>query len=559
MAERPACKQNLSARTIGAAFVFSFIALFVLNLPDHLHAFSPRAFLHLPVEIPLLALALVLLPRRIALFLAALCTALLGLVLFLRLGDIGVQSAFQRRFNPYLDVRIFADGWNVFSGAVGPLAASLAVVGAVAAFLAVLAFFVLSARALARLSGRAARAMALAFACVLAVGLALWGAGAATGTRSYADAGGSAYIVARIEAVATAMRDMRDFDRMLAESDGLADSETLFRAVEGRDIVLVFIESYGRSAVEDPRYAPLIGPRLEAVEEELSEAGFAVASGWSRSPTMGGLSWLAHGTFLSGLWVDNQARYDRLMMSDRKSLNRLFREAGWRTAAIMPAITMDWPEGAYYGYDTIFASDDLGYEGKPFNWVTMPDQYTLLAFDRLVRHTGDDRPVMAEIALISSHAPWTPVPELIDWADVGDGSVFDRQATSGDPPAVVWSDRARVRRQYIRTIDYALQTIGDYIARFGEDAVFIVLGDHQPAPLVTGPDASRAVPVHVISRDARLVERFESEGFAPGMTPAAEAPELPMDTMRARVIRIFSETPSADRPAAFPAGVKSAL
>jgi len=167
-----------------------------------------------------------------------------------------------------------------------------------------------------------------------------------------------------------------------------------------------------------------LGALGKACAEALAGLGFKV-TGWSRSPTMGGLSWLAHGTFLSGLWVDNQARYDRLMMSDRRSLNRLFREAGWRTAAIMPAITMDWPEGSYYGYDTIFASDDLGYQGKPFNWVTMPDQYTLVAFDRLVRHAGNDRPVMAEIALISSHAPWTPVPELIDWADVGDGRAFD--------------------------------------------------------------------------------------------------------------------------------------
>ena len=50
-----------------------------------------------------------------------------------------------------------------------------------------------------------------------------------------------------------------------------------------------------------------------------------------------------------------------------------------------PAITMDWPEASYYGYDEVFASNDLGYRGKPFNWITMPDQYTLSAFDRLAR------------------------------------------------------------------------------------------------------------------------------------------------------------------------------
>ncbi|WP_244464837.1 sulfatase [Martelella endophytica] len=552
MAEELSGKRNQRARTFGAALTFFVIALFVLNLPDHPHAFSLKAFLHLPVEIPLLGLALVLLRPRIARILAALATLALGIVLFLRLGDIGVQSAFQRPFNPYLDVRIFADGWNVFSGAVGPVAAALAVACAILLFCGVLALFFLAASSLARVSGKSANGALLGFSGLLAVGLFLWLAGAATGTRVYADAGGSTYIVARVRAVAAAVKDMQGFDRQLVENDTRSDTDGLFQAVQGRDIVLIFIESYGRSAIEDPRYAPLIGPRLADVRDELSRAGFASASGWSRSPTMGGLSWLAHGTFLSGLWVDNQARYDRLMMSDRKSLNRLFRENGWRTAAIMPAITMDWPEGAYYGYDTIFASDDLGYQGKPFNWVTMPDQYTLAAFDRLVRHADDERPVMAEIALISSHAPWIPVPTLIDWADVGNGRVFDEQATSGDPPAVVWADRERVQRQYIGTIDYALQTVGDYIAHFGEDAVFIVLGDHQPAPLITGPDASRDVPVHVISRDADLVARFEAEGFTSGMIPATDAPERSMDAMRGELIRLFSGADGVSEQVSYP-------
>ena len=37
------------------------------------------------------------------------------------------------------------------------------------------------------------------------------------------------------------------------------------------------------------------------------------------------------------------------------------------------------------GFDRILAAADLGYRGLPFNWVTMPDQFTLAAFDRLVR------------------------------------------------------------------------------------------------------------------------------------------------------------------------------
>ena len=55
----------------------------------------------------------------------------------------------------------------------------------------------------------------------------------------------------------------------------------------------------------------------------------------------------------------------------------------------------------------------------------MPDQYTLAAFHRLELARTGARPVMAEIDLVSSHTPWTPLPHLVDWGDVGDGSVFD--------------------------------------------------------------------------------------------------------------------------------------
>ena len=30
---------------------------------------------------------------------------------------------------------------------------------------------------------------------------------------------------------------------------------------------------------------------------------------------------------------------------------------------------------------------------------------------------------MGEIDLTSSHTPWAPLPTMIDWEDVGDGSV----------------------------------------------------------------------------------------------------------------------------------------
>ncbi|MCO6187713.1 sulfatase-like hydrolase/transferase [Rhizobium sp. L1K21] len=523
-----------------AVIFVTLISFASLTLPDHPNAFSVRAFFRFPVEIPVILLVLLLLPRRLAAAFAILSTLALFTLLFLKGADIGVQSAFQRRFNPYLDMKMLADAWNLLSGAIGQWSAGLAIALGAAAFLALGVLFFAAQRKIASFRGTVWWGSLMAAFVLLAAGAVLWVAAPALPVR--AELRGLPYLADRLALVQKSVADMRQFERDLQNTDPVAQTTNLFAGIKGRDVILVFVESYGRSAVEDPRYSPIMKPRLQSVEDQLQAAGFGAVSAWSLSPTMGGLSWLAHGTFLSGLWTDSQARFDRLMISRRESLNRLFKKAGWRTTAVMPAITMDWPEAAYFGYDQVLAAKDLDYKGKPFNWVTMPDQYTLSAFERLARKPAQaqGQPVMAEIALISSHAPWTPVAKLIDWNDVGDGAVFNAQAESGLSPREVWSDGDSIREHYIQTIDYSLQTLGDYIAHYGDDAVFIILGDHQPAPIVTGPDASRAVPIHIISRDKSLLARFLEHDFTVGMTPAVESEEIPMSEMRERLVQVLS-------------------
>ncbi|MDM4777809.1 hypothetical protein [Micromonospora sp. b486] len=71
----------------------------------------------------------------------------------------------------------------------------------------------------------------------------------------------------------------------------------------------------------------------------------------------------------------------------------------------------------------MYGARELGYRGPLFSFSSPPDQYTLAAFQRIERTPGHP-PVMAEIPLLSSHVPWTPIPPLVDWDDVGDGSVY---------------------------------------------------------------------------------------------------------------------------------------
>ena len=477
--------------------------------------------------LPLLALivTLALLPGAGAADRPLRLVATLGVLVLglLKGADLAMSAAYSRALNPVTDAGLAIAAWQFAVGTVGIAAATagLAAIGLALIALAVALFWGLGGLSRLPVAGR----MTLAGLCGL--GLLGYAVGSLGVGPRIVQAENLAYVADRARLVRTTYRELADFERALAD-DPLAGAErrSLFSALDGRDVVVIFVESYGRSAIEDSRYAETIGARLTSIDAQLARAGHHAVSGWLRSPTVGGMSWLAHGTLLSGLWIDNQRRYDRLVASDRRSLNRLFADAGWTTLAAMPAITMDWPEAAWFGYDQVLGAADLGYAGKPFNWVTMPDQYTLAAIQRLLARM--DAPAMVETALISSHAPWTPIPHLVPWDSVGDGRIFNAQAEAGASPSEVWADPARVRIQYEKAVDYSLATIGDYMARFGEDTVFIVVGDHQPAPIITGDDASREVPIHIVTDAPRLLRRLEPRYWSPGMRPA---PGLPVRSM----------------------------
>lgn len=316
------------------------------------------------------------------------------------------------------------------------------------------------------------------------------------------------------------------------------------RALAGRDVILGFIESYGTVMLDDPRYRSTGRAALGQLEASLERAGLSIMTGRFESPVQGGQSWLAHATVLSGQWISNQIRYDLFLNAERPSLIRDFDAAGYQTVALMPAITEPWPAGQRWGYDRIADHARIDYAGPPLNWVTMPDQYTWHYLQQSIR-APSARPVFAELALISSHAPWTPILPLIDWERISDGSVFQRWADAGPTPGAVWSDGERIRDHYQRAVHYALRTAGEWAARSLGDGVLILLGDHQPAPLITGDSTSRTVPVHIIARDPALLERFSTLGFRQGVMPP-EASAGTLAGLRGRLLSAFGPGPVED-------------
>jgi hypothetical protein len=310
--------------------------------------------------------------------------------------------------------------------------------------------------------------------------------------------------------------------------------------LRGKDFVLAVVESYGRSAVLDPKFAPQVDAVLDAGSSALRAKGFAARSGWLTSPTAGGGSVLAHATLLSGLWIDNRQRYHNLTTSNRLTLNGAFRRADWRTVAVVPGVTETWAEGSFFGYDKIYAEKDLGYRGPKFGWATMTDQYVMSAFERSEHSASNHAPVMAEIPLVSSHVPWAPIPSLVDWDEVGDGSVFNPMPAAGRSQSDVWRSRASIRTEYRRSIEYSLNTLISYVETYGDDdLVLVFFGDHQPIELVTGKGASRDVPITIVAKDPAVLDRVSGWGWDDGLKPGATAPVWPMSDFRDRFLTAF--------------------
>ncbi|MGB3408810.1 MAG: sulfatase [Jannaschia sp.] len=523
---------------------FATLVLYlVLIQPNHPGALTWEALLAFPLELPAIVFGLIAGgDGRIGRILRVVLTVVLTLIVVLKGADIVSFNALSRGFNPVADMALVDAFIRLLTGSVGPVLAVLAVVGAGIVTVVVAALLWWAMAQWARFGRPGTWSRFLVLPAVLSAGVVVAEVGATMGRWSLPIAPPGTAFTARVavERFDMARRTLAELQafRIAVQQDPFRGSRDLLDRID-RDVLVIFVESYGRTSIDTPFYASVHRDTLDASETRLGALGLSTRSGYLAAPTRGGQSWLSHATVANGLWVDNQVGYGAALSSGRETLYHHAANNGFRTAAVMPQITLEWPESARMGFETVLASKDLGYAGLPFNWVTMPDQFTLAALDRLVRSDTDPRSVFAQVALATSHAPWVPVPDIIPWDEVGDGQVYNAVAVSGDPPDVVWRDRERVRVQYRLAIDYALRAVFEYAAlHAGEPPLMIVIGDHQAAEFVA-LDRRPDVPVHVIG-PTHLVDALSDIAPTPGLVPADDSAVLPMDRLRDIVLTVFS-------------------
>jgi hypothetical protein len=312
---------------------------------------------------------------------------------------------------------------------------------------------------------------------------------------------------------------------------------------KGADLFLFFIESYGAVTFEQPAFATVLGPARERLDRAIAETGRGVASAYVTSPTFGGSSWFAHITLMSGLEIGDPDRNALLMTEQRETLPRALSRQGYRTVAMMPGLWYPWPEGAFYGFDEIYNGERLGYRGPPFGWWNMTDQFVLAALDaREVRRAGR-APLFVFFPTISTHTPFAPAPPYQpDWSRMlTDHPYDDKVLEVAYEQTVDWDDMAPA---YRAAVTYSSDTLAGYLREHaGSDAVFILIGDHQPPALVTGQGAPWEVPVHVVTSRTAILDQLVAGGFRRGLTPAM--PTLgPMHTLTPLLLKALGDAPA---------------
>ncbi len=530
-----------AVRGVGVAALVLAILWFALVAPNQPNRLTPGSFVRMPVELVAFAALVLVVPARFRRVVVWVVGLLVAVVLLLKVLDLGSFAVLDRPFNLVTDLGLIGSGWAFVRDSWGPWAAGASVVAVLVVLAVVVIGPVWAVGRVALVVGRDRRRGARGVAVLAAV----WLLSSATGLQiasgtAVSVAGTGPYLAGKVHATQTAYRDREAFTKAIDVDRYRSAAAGELAGLEGKDVLVVFVESYGRVALEGAE-SDSVRTVLDAGTHQLRSLGFTAKSGYLTSTTFGGSSWLGHSTLQAGLAVSDQSRYDRLLSSDRTTLTSAFSQAGWRTVALMPSTHGDWPEGrAFYGFDDVLTGPELGYAGPRFGFSAVPDQFALSAFGEKELGPGREHPLMAQIELTSSHGPWAPLPTLVSPSSLGDGSVFRGQSEKATTAAELWRDRSAVPAAYRKSIVYSLSSVISFVEQEADDdLVLVVLGDHQPATIVSGFGGNRDVPVSVIARDPKVMERIAGWGWQDGLRPGEGSPVWPMADFRERFLGAF--------------------
>ncbi|MGZ6671433.1 MAG: CDP-alcohol phosphatidyltransferase family protein, partial [Solirubrobacteraceae bacterium] len=301
--ERGPLRTGIAAAATVLALLLVWAGLVAPNQPARLDV---GAFARLPLELlVVVALAVVLpaAPRRV---LAVVAGALLAVLVIVKVLDIGFITAFDRPFDPVSDSSYVGIGIETLRDAIGRSSANLAVAVIVVLVVGLLALPIL---ALLRLTRVAAGHRDWALRAVAVLGV-LWVVLRVLGAP-VASTSAAALAVDEVKAVRSGLRAHDILAREIPRDRFRATpGDRLLTGLRGKDVLLLFVESYGKVAVQGSSFSPGVDAVLDRGTAQLRAGGFSSRSAFLSSSTFGGLSWLAHSTLQSGIRIGTQRGYD---------------------------------------------------------------------------------------------------------------------------------------------------------------------------------------------------------------------------------------------------------
>ena len=298
----------------GIPVAFTVLALLLvwaaLVSPNQVSELDAGAFVRLPLELLVVLVLAVLLPAAPRRVLAVVAGTVLALLMVVKVLDMGFITAFDRPFDPISDSTYVGIGVETLRDAIGRSSANLALAVIVVILLGLLALPVL---ALLRVTRVAAGHRDWVLRGAVALGV-VWVALRLVGAP-VASTSAAALAVDEVQTVQSGLAAQRNLAREIPR-DRFASTpgDRLLTGLRGKDVLLLFVESYGQVAVQGSSFSPRVNAISTAAPSSWTPAASPRAARSCSSSTFGGLSWLARATLQSGCRsapsADNSRRSD---------------------------------------------------------------------------------------------------------------------------------------------------------------------------------------------------------------------------------------------------------
>ena len=272
-------------------------------------------------------------------------------------------------------------------------------------------------------------------------------------------------------------------------------------------------------------------------------AGFSARSGFLTSSAFGGISWLAHSTLQSGVWVNSQRRYNQLdrTATASRSATRSSGRGGGRSTSRRPTITT----GRRGRRSTTTTSSTTGVTSVTTAPLSPTRRCPTSTCSRRCSASSSSKqqppPAVrggrhgVEPHAVEPHPPADPLEATSATARSSTAIPMDHET------GAFWSNPTRVKAAYGRSIEYSLNSLISFVQHYGnKNLVMVVVGDHQPLPIVSGQrlQPRRADLDHRPRPDGAQADRELGLGVR-ACGPSPNAPVWPMSAFRNRFFTAF--------------------